>query len=382
MNIHTKWLGLALAAIMTLIMGKAQAQRPVVQGVLFYSPTCGHCEYVINEVLPPLSERHGDQLQLVGADITSPGGQALYQAAINYFNIPDERSGVPTLIISATVLVGSQEIPDRLPALIEQYLAGGGADWPAIPGLAEALAANTPAPALSATPTALAQPSPTPVKPVDDTSAHAELAAVSDSDGEMALGEHAAMTWTAKLRRDPVGNSLAILMLVGMLAVLVQAGRHMLRSGSVSAQLRRAENFRGWRLWAVMALASVGLGLSIYMAFVETTRAAAVCGPIGDCNTVQQSSYALLFGWLPVGVLGVLGYLAMLITAAGIEWGRGALRTVAQAALLAMALFGTIFSIYLTFLEPFVIGATCMWCLTSALCTALILLITSKATLS
>ncbi|MCJ7781785.1 MAG: vitamin K epoxide reductase, partial [Acidimicrobiia bacterium] len=34
----------------------------------------------------------------------------------------------------------------------------------------------------------------------------------------------------------------------------------------------------------------------------------------------------------------------------------------------ATALGGTLFSIYLTFLEPFVIGATCLWCLTSALC--------------
>ena len=32
----------------------------------------------------------------------------------------------------------------------------------------------------------------------------------------------------------------------------------------------------------------------------------------------------------------------------------------------AIAFGGTLFSIYLTFLEPFVIGATCMWCLTSA----------------
>ncbi len=33
-----------------------------------------------------------------------------------------------------------------------------------------------------------------------------------------------------------------------------------------------------------------------------------------------------------------------------------------------MALFGLAFSTYLTFLEPFVIGATCAWCLTSAVC--------------
>jgi len=31
-----------------------------------------------------------------------------------------------------------------------------------------------------------------------------------------------------------------------------------------------------------------------------------------------------------------------------------------------MTAFGTLFSIYLTFLEPFVIGATCLWCLSSA----------------
>jgi uncharacterized membrane protein len=32
-----------------------------------------------------------------------------------------------------------------------------------------------------------------------------------------------------------------------------------------------------------------------------------------------------------------------------------------------------LFSIYLTFLEPFVIGATCAWCLTSALIMTLLL---------
>jgi uncharacterized membrane protein len=36
-------------------------------------------------------------------------------------------------------------------------------------------------------------------------------------------------------------------------------------------------------------------------------------------------------------------------------------------ALLAGTVSGVAFSIYLTFLEPFVIGATCAWCLTSAI---------------
>jgi uncharacterized membrane protein len=34
--------------------------------------------------------------------------------------------------------------------------------------------------------------------------------------------------------------------------------------------------------------------------------------------------------------------------------------------LLAILFTGTGSSVYLTFLEPFVIGATCAWCLTSA----------------
>jgi len=38
-----------------------------------------------------------------------------------------------------------------------------------------------------------------------------------------------------------------------------------------------------------------------------------------------------------------------------------------------VALVGTLFSIYLTVLEPFVIGATCMWCVASAVAMTLLL---------
>jgi uncharacterized membrane protein len=43
-----------------------------------------------------------------------------------------------------------------------------------------------------------------------------------------------------------------------------------------------------------------------------------------------------------------------------------------------MALFGVIFSIYLTFLEPFVIGATCIWCISSAIVISLLLAVTTN----
>jgi uncharacterized membrane protein len=45
---------------------------------------------------------------------------------------------------------------------------------------------------------------------------------------------------------------------------------------------------------------------------------------------------------------------------------------------MGLTLLGTIFSIYLTALELFVIHAVCAWCLTSAVVTALLLVSVSR----
>ena len=107
--------------------------------------------------------------------------------------------------------------------------------------------------------------------------------------------------------------------------------------------------------------------MAVYLAYVETALVEAICGPIGDCNTVQQSVYARLFGVLPIGILGVIGYVMILLAWAVGRSARQRLAAFASLALLVLAAFGVLFSIYLTFLEPFVIGATCAWCLTSAI---------------
>jgi uncharacterized membrane protein len=172
--------------------------------------------------------------------------------------------------------------------------------------------------------------------------------------------------WLANLARDPGGNALAIITLLGMVLVV---------SSVLAARPRAAGEQAAWQAWAIPLLALLGLGVAGYLAYVETQQVAAVCGPVGDCNTVQQSPYARLFGLLPIGVLGLLGYAAILIVWGVARFGHRPLAGLAWPALLAMALFGTLFSIYLTFLEPFVIGATCAWCLISAvLMTALLAL--------
>jgi uncharacterized membrane protein len=129
----------------------------------------------------------------------------------------------------------------------------------------------------------------------------------------------------------------------------------------------------------IPVLSLIGIGISGYLAFVEVNQVEAFCGPVGNCNAVQQSVYATLFGVLPVGILGILGYLGIIILwlLGKLElqrWGRSLDLT-----LWSFTLIGLLFSIYLTFLEPFVIGASCMWCLSSAvIMTALFLIATRK----
>jgi uncharacterized membrane protein len=374
---HRSWVVLCIGCALALLTGNllsALAQGAVVRAVLFYSPSCAHCHQVITENLPPLFEKYGEQLHVIGIDVTQQDGQALYQAAIQRFKIAPEQQGVPTLIVGDIVLVGSLDIPQQFPGLIEKYLAQGGVDWPDIPGLAQVLAAAQPTatatsvkPTLTATPTqagssatlapatapaAMATPGPTPTT---------SLGLIMTDDHPFGLQE--------TLARDPLGNTLAIAVLIGMVLIV----------GRVLIAFQHAENMprSTWQPWAIPALSLLGLGVAAYLAYVETAQVAAVCGPVGKCNTVQQSEYALLFGVLPVGVFGLIGYIAILLVWLAGRFGRGPLAELAPAGLLAMTMFGTLFSIYLTFLEPFVIGATCAWCLTSAVVRTLLLWLTA-----
>jgi uncharacterized membrane protein len=386
---------LSVVSVLILLASRAlpvEAQEATVRAVLFYSPACPHCHQVISQDLPPLLEKYGQQLQIVGVDTTQPGGQALYQAAIEHYHVPEERRGVPTLIVGDVVLVGSLEIPQHLPGLVEQYLVQGGVDWPDIPGLAEALAAAQATPAATvtpatptapptslsatitptpATPGAASPPGPSTAPPPTTPSAsptpmpHTPIPTPANT--VLTVADGGPPGWQANLARDPAGNALAIVALLGMMLVV----------GYVPITWRQvAGQPAAWQSWAIPFLALLGLGVAGYLAYVETQQVTAICGPVGDCNTVQQSAYAWLFGLIPIGVLGLVGYATILIVWGVAHRGGGQWAVLAWLALLAMTFFGTLFSIYLTFLEPFVIGATCAWCLTSAVVMTLLLALT------
>lgn len=380
-------------AVAQVVPARAQEAETetMVRAILFYSPTCPHCHKVIQEDLPPLFDQYPDELQIVGIDVSQPDGQALYQAAIERFNIPDERIGVPCLIVNDRVLVGSGEIPAEFPGLVETYLAQGGVDWPDIPGLATALeqqpspeATEPPAPPA---PTEGAEPA-TATAPVTATGTPAgtppppsEAEAGGDGTGaglvlpDTESGDSNSIA--AKFSRDPVGNGLAVIVLVVMV-VVVGFLAFTLRQSSPDTPDTPNTPAPAWQEWAVPVLSLVGLVVAGYLTYIESTAARAVCGPVGDCNTVQQSEYARLFGVLPIGALGLAGYVAILAAWAAGRSGNERVATRGWLALFLMSLGGTLFSIYLTFLEPFVIGATCAWCLTSSVIMTALLLLSAR----
>jgi uncharacterized membrane protein len=366
-----------LAALLAPVAA-AQTSAPVARAVLFFSPTCGHCEFVIQEVMPTWFEAHGGStpdvyfdetaadppfflvtngtLEVLLVNVTVAEGFAMFDATTVAWAIGNE--AVPRLVIGNEVAIGSVDIPERVPAILDRSLAAEGIPWPRIEGLTGVVAqlfstAAEPAPTTTTTlaaattvaaSTTVASSDPEPVVitlgPLDD-------ALDSDSIGE-------------RFGRDPVGNGAAVAVLAVMIATVVGLG---LQRG----QVRRLDS-----RWIAL-LAAAGMAVATYLTAIESSGASAVCGPVGDCNAVQQSQYASIFG-IHVGVIGIVGYSVMLL-AWFLAERDGGLASKASLVLVVAAGGGVLFSIYLTFLEPFVIGATCVWCLTSAMIVTLILAI-------
>jgi uncharacterized membrane protein len=310
------------------------AQEPVIRAVLLYSDTCPHCLEVINNVLPPLVDQYGNQLQIYGVNTYTEIGNTLFINAVQAYEIPEERQAVPTLIVGDYVLVGSREIPDLLPGIIEQGIKNGGIDWPVIPGLEQAMSEAEP------------------------------------GEEETASTLNYRTTVWEKFSSDLLGNILAVIVLVGMIGSLIFAGINLAKD-ELPDQTQTNN-------WLIPVLSVIGIGVAAYLSFVEINQVEAVCGPVGDCNTVQQSSYAILFGILPMGILGLLGYLAVIILWLAGNLDFEAWKNKINTLLWIVTLIGTLFSVYLTFLEPFVIGATCMWCIVSAIVMTILFLLATR----
>ena len=103
-------------------------------------------------------------------------------------------------------------------------------------------------------------------------------------------------------------------------------------------------------------LALAGAGVAGYLVWVRETGATLVCAT-GGCGTVQSSQYAEVAG-MPVALLGLVGYVVLLVSALV----AGETARVVQA---AIALGAVLFSTYLLYVQVALIGEVCDWCLVS-----------------
>lgn len=100
-------------------------------------------------------------------------------------------------------------------------------------------------------------------------------------------------------------------------------------------------------------LAILGIGISAYLTYVKLQPEGIACN-LGQCDIVQASKYSELFG-IPIAIYG-LGYYILFITLISAN-----LKKYAN----YWALWGLLFSSYLTLLELFVLKAICGWCVLS-----------------
>jgi len=375
--LRTLWVGLLAAVMLVGVFQPGAAQEPIVRAVLFYSPTCPHCHTVITEVLPPLFEQYGgevvtyitpleegredygpplvamygDSLEILYVNTATSLGSNLYGTMARTFELLPEQQGVPALVVGETLMIGGFDIPERFPSLIASGLANNGYDWPDLEGLSSAMLGLVPAEGVTQDPEG---PNPEATESASDPSQEAGESEPSPTTASPFVETE--LTVMQRIQQDPLGNSISIAVLIGMLVVLAAV---IVRSQVRGKPLKRTLP------WVFPLLIVVGIVVASYLAYIESTGAVAVCGPVGDCNTVNQSEYARIFG-IPIAVLGLFGYFGIAVSWLTVRFGKEPWVSRAKVLLMAFTSFGTTFSIYLTFLEPFVIGATCAWCLTSA----------------
>jgi len=113
-------------------------------------------------------------------------------------------------------------------------------------------------------------------------------------------------------------------------------------------------------------IALVGLFVALYLTLYKVGVIGELACSIGSCEAVQTSRWSTFLG-LPVAAWGLAFYASVLaIALTGLMERYEDSRPLALG-MLALTAWGALFSLWLTYLELFVIHAICQWCVISAL---------------
>ena len=98
---------------------------PKVQVVLYWSKGCGHCEEVLEGVLPELQEKHGAQLEVRLVEVVSMEDISAFFDVAEGYGYARGRAAVPFLLIGDRALMGVDQISSRVAGL-DRHLFGCG----------------------------------------------------------------------------------------------------------------------------------------------------------------------------------------------------------------------------------------------------------------
>ncbi len=111
---------------------------------------------------------------------------------------------------------------------------------------------------------------------------------------------------------------------------------------------------------AMVALAGVAISsISLYQHFGTSKTSFCNFGESFNCDIVNRSSYSTVLG-VPVALIGILGYLLILLLATIYRD-----KAETPVILLVASVAGLAFALYLTYIEKVVLAAWCILCLSS-----------------
>ena len=116
----------------------------------------------------------------------------------------------------------------------------------------------------------------------------------------------------------------------------------------------------------LIALTLVGLGVASYLTYVHYSGIKVACTAGESCTKVQTSQYSKLAG-VPVALIGLIGYVGILLSLLAPE------REETRFATVSLTVIGFGFSAYLTGRELWSIHAICEWCVSSAIIMTLLM---------